>query len=137
MDTSIASILPGLASSLESAIPALPTSDSILPPANGITLLDAKNELFLSYLQTLALRNLAVIRSAKHGKINVGDLDAQLVKDLVKRRVYLEKGVRPLEDRLKYQIDKVVRAAEDEARGAVQKAAIAKQATSAPKNNEE
>ncbi|THY04447.1 hypothetical protein D6D01_10100 [Aureobasidium pullulans] len=137
MDTSIASILPGLTSSLESAIPALPTSDSILPPANGITLLDAKNELFLSYLQTLALRNLAVIRSAKHGKTNAGDLDAQLVKDLVKHRVYLEKGVRPLEDRLKYQIDKVVRAAEDEARGAVQKAAIAKQATSAPKNDED
>ncbi|KAI4716472.1 hypothetical protein E4T48_07332 [Aureobasidium sp. EXF-10727] len=131
MDTSLASILPGLTSSLESAIPALPTGDSILPPANGITLLDAKNELFLSYLQTLALRNLAVIRSAKDGKTNAGDLDDQLVRDLVKHRVYLEKGVRPLEDRLKYQIDKVVRAAEDEARGAVQKAAVAKQATKA------
>ncbi|KAH0009201.1 hypothetical protein KCU80_g21566, partial [Aureobasidium melanogenum] len=131
MDTSLASILSGLTSSLESAIPALPTSDSILPPANGITLLDAKNELFLSYLQTLALRNLAVIRSAKDGKTNAGDFDDQLVRDLVKHRVYLEKGVRPLEDRLKYQIDKVVRAAEDEARGAVQKAAVAKQSAAA------
>jgi len=137
MDTSLESILPGLTSSLESAIPALPTSDSILPPANGITLLDAKNELFLSYLQTLALRNLAVIRSAKHGKTSAADLDAQLVKDLVKHRVYLEKGVRPLEDRLKYQIDKVVRAAEDEARGAVQKAAVAKQSAAAPKDDED
>ncbi|KAI4746086.1 hypothetical protein E4T50_03565 [Aureobasidium sp. EXF-12298] len=131
MDTSLASILPGLTSSLESAIPALPTSDSILPPPNGITLLDAKNELFLSYLQTLALRNLAVIRSAKDGKTTPADFDDKLVRDLVKHRVYLEKGVRPLEDRLKYQIDKVVRAAEDEARGAVQKAAVAKQATAA------
>ncbi|KAG9811913.1 hypothetical protein KCU77_g19706, partial [Aureobasidium melanogenum] len=131
MDTSLASILSGLTNSLESAIPALPTSDSILPPANGITLLDAKNELFLSYLQTLALRNLAVIRNAKDGKTNAGDLDDQLVRDLVKHRVYLEKGVRPLEDRLKYQIDKVVRAAEDEARGVVQKAAVAKQSAAA------
>lgn len=131
MDTSLASILPGLTSSLESAIPALPTSDSILPPSNGITLLDAKNELFLSYLQTLALRNLAVIRSAKDGKTAPADFDDRLVRDLVKHRVYLEKGVRPLEDRLKYQIDKVVRAAEDEARGAVQKAAVAKQSASA------
>ncbi|KAI4802610.1 hypothetical protein E4T44_11518 [Aureobasidium sp. EXF-8845] len=129
MDTSLASILPGLTSSLESAIPALPTHDSILPPANGITLLDAKNELFLSYLQTLALRNLAVIRSAKDGKTTPADFDDKLVRDLVKHRVYLEKGVRPLEDRLKYQIDKVVRAAEDEARGAVQKAAVVKQST--------
>ncbi|KAH0351028.1 hypothetical protein KCU81_g2474, partial [Aureobasidium melanogenum] len=141
MDTSLASILSGLTSSLESAIPALPTSDSILPPANGITLLDAKNELFLSYLQTLALRNLAVIRSAKDGKTNAGEFDDQLVRDLVKHRVYLEKGVRPLEDRLKYQIDKVVRAAEDEARGVVQKAAVAKQsaaaATSAASDDEE
>ncbi|KAH0386812.1 hypothetical protein KCU92_g2317, partial [Aureobasidium melanogenum] len=131
MDTSLASILSGLTSSLESALPALPTSDSILPPVNGITLLDAKNELFLSYLQTLALRNLAVIRSAKDGKTNAGDFDDQLVRDLVKHRVYLEKGVRPLEDRLKYQIDKVVRAAEDEARGAVQKAAVAKRSAAA------
>jgi U3 small nucleolar ribonucleoprotein protein LCP5 len=131
MDTSLASILPGLTSSLESAIPALPTSDSILPPANGITLLDAKNELFLSYLQTLALRNLAVIRSAKDGKTAPVDFDNQLVRDLVKHRVYLEKGVRPLEDRLKYQIDKVVRAAEDEARGSAQKAAVVKQSTAA------
>lgn len=131
MDTSLSSVLPSLTSSLQAALPALPTNDTILPPANGITLLDAKNELFLSYLQTLALRNLAVIRSAKSGNPNAGDLDTQLVRDLVKHRVYLEKGVRPLEDRLKYQIDKVVRAAEDEARGAVQKAAVAKRTSAA------
>ncbi|KAI5239245.1 hypothetical protein E4T42_08745 [Aureobasidium subglaciale] len=137
MDTSLVSILPGLTSSLESAIPALPTTDSILPPANGITLLDAKNELFLSYLQTLALRNLAVIRSAKDGKNVAADFDNQLVRDLVKHRVFLEKGVRPLEDRLKYQIDKVVRAAEDEARGVVQKAAVAKQSAANSKADAE
>lgn len=137
VSTSISKALPGLTQSLESALPSLPTEEKIKPAKNGITLLDAKNEIFLSYLQTLALRNLAVIRSVgKHVKNKSAstngdassaldqDLDDQLVKDLVKHRVYLEKGVRPLEDRLKYQIDKVVRAAEDEAR--------AQEAASAP-----
>ncbi|KAL1310740.1 hypothetical protein AAFC00_000993 [Neodothiora populina] len=130
----VAEALPALTQSLTSALSGLPSEESILPPSNGITLLDAKNELFLSYLQTLALRNLAVIRSVgKHikGKSSADvtssvldqDLDDQMVKDLVKHRVYLEKGVRPLEDRLKYQIDKVVRAADDETRHEQQKSA--------------
>lgn len=141
VDTSIAKVLPGLTQSLQSALSGLPNQDSLVPPTDGITLLDAKNEIFLSYLQTLALRNLAVIRSVgkhiKHKSSSAnGDakgvldqsLDDQLVRDLVKHRVYLEKGVRPLEDRLKYQVDKVVRAADDEARAA-QKAASASSST--------
>lgn len=131
--TSVAQALPGLTQSLESALPGLPSEQTVIPPQNGITLLDAKNEMFLAYLQTLALRNLAVIRSVgKHIKNKAAStngesqplnqhLDDQMVKDLVKHRVYLEKGVRPLEDRLKYQIDKVVRAAEDEVRAEQQK----------------
>ncbi|KAJ9626479.1 hypothetical protein H2203_004111 [Taxawa tesnikishii (nom. ined.)] len=133
VDTSIAACLSSLTDAIGSAATALPSAESILPSENGITLLDAKNELFLSYLQALALRNLEVIRSVKkHISAQNGDaedttekdqkLDDQIVKDLVKHRVYLEKGVRPLEDRLKYQIDKVVRAADDEERAATQKA---------------
>jgi U3 small nucleolar ribonucleoprotein protein LCP5 len=44
------------------------------------------------------------------------DLDSKVVNKLVELRIYLEKGVRPLEGRLKYQIDKVLRAADDAAR---------------------
>lgn len=138
-ETSIAAALPLLTSSLESAIPALPNHETILPPSNGITLLDAKNDIFLAYLQTLALRNLAVIRSVgKHVKNKTAstngdakasaldsDLDEQLVKDLVKHRVYLEKGVRPLEERFKFEIDRAVRAADDETRAEQQKSAAA------------
>jgi U3 small nucleolar ribonucleoprotein protein LCP5 len=137
MDTTITRLLHGLTASVESALPALPTSETILPPANGITLLDAKNDLFLCYLQTLALRNLAVIRSAKAGKSLAGDLDKQLVRDLVKHRVYLERGVRPLEERLKYQIDKVVRAAEDQARRDIQKAVGAAKPTASTRINKD
>ena len=139
IETSITNALPGLTQSIESALTGLPTRSTISPRENGITLLDAKNEIFLSYLQTLALRNLAVIRSVgKHVKnkssITEGaapsvlnqHIDDQIVKDLVKHRVYLEKGVRPLEDRLKYQIDKVVRAADDEARASASSAASIK-----------
>jgi U3 small nucleolar ribonucleoprotein protein LCP5 len=43
-------------------------------------------------------------------------LDDAVIVKLVELRVYLEKGVRPLEGRLKYQIDKVLRAADDLAR---------------------
>ncbi|GAB7351590.1 hypothetical protein MBLNU459_g2212t1 [Dothideomycetes sp. NU459] len=141
MESPIAAALPGLTASLESALPALPSADSIVAPENGITLLDAKNDIFLAYLQTLALRNLAVIRSVgKHIQSKKSEsktidqaLDDQLVKNLVAHRVYLEKGVRPLEDRLKYQIDKVVRAADDEARDEAQKASASASTSSKTK----
>ncbi|KAK4982940.1 hypothetical protein LTR66_009024 [Elasticomyces elasticus] len=125
--------LANLTDSLESATSSLPDISKILPPEKGVDLLDVKNELFLSYLQTLALRNLAVIRSLSKftsSRTNDGEEDEQdaqdlnklLVKKLIEHRVYLEKGVRPLEGRLKYTIDKVVRAAEDEARTSTHRA---------------
>jgi len=130
---SVIDTLPSLVESIKSASATLPEDLTYKIPENGISLLDAKNEIFLSYLQTLALRNLEVIRSVRHvlAKNNGGSskkdaeagtsaeskrLQEQMVKDLVRHRVYLEKGVRPLEERLRYQIDKVVRAAEDEDR---------------------
>ncbi|KAF4547195.1 U3 small nucleolar ribonucleoprotein LCP5-like protein [Elsinoe fawcettii] len=122
--------LASIQASIEAASSVLPTSDSILPPENGISLLDAKNEIFLSYLQSLALRNLEVIRSVRKFLPNKQDtngtskdtskLQDEIVEDLVKQRVYLEKGVRPLEDRLKYTIDKTLRAAEEQERKAQQ-----------------
>jgi len=85
-----------------------------LPVKDGISLLDVKNELFLSYLQNLVFLIILKLRHRKNGNATDEDgLGKAVVKKLVELQVYLEKGVRPLEARLKYQIDKVLRAADD------------------------
>ena len=117
-DTSITKTLSSFTSAAESTVQGLPDVEALLPPENGISLLDAKNEIFLSYLQALALRNLNVIRTLKEGR-NWQDLKSvsdEITSKLVEHRVYLERGVRPLEQKIKYQIDKVVKAADDEER---------------------
>jgi U3 small nucleolar ribonucleoprotein protein LCP5 len=126
-DSSLASLLSSLTSSLHSATSSIPDEAAILPPKDGISLLDTKNELLLSYLQNLVFLILVKVRNgtlleksqadsgADEGRAD-GGLGAEVVKKLVELRVYLEKGVRPLEGRLKYQIDKVLRAAGDAAR---------------------
>lgn len=124
---SVQSLLTDFSKSCDSAIEALPELSAIAPPEHGVSLLDVKNELFLSYLQTLALRNLVIIRSIKEGQSfeDVQELNDTLTKTLVQQRVYLEKGVRPLEQRIKYQVDKVIRAASDEEVDAAKKQAQA------------
>ena len=62
---------------------------------------------------------LKVRNRTSHSEDEEGDLDAPVVKKLVELQLYLEKGVRPLESRLKYQIDKVLRAADDARRAIV------------------
>jgi len=123
-DTSLSSLLATLTSALDSASKTVPSEETALPPKDGISLLDVKNELLLSYLQHLVFLILLKIRKLRsntdiqeHGN----DLRDDAVKKLVALRVYLEKGVRPLESKLKYQIDKVVRAADDAAHSAEQK----------------
>lgn len=120
---SLTDILAEFTTSTETAIAGLPTADSLSPPENGITLFDTKNEIFLAYLQALALRNLNVIRSIKDGvdAEEAQKLSAEITKKLVEHRVYLEKGVRPLEQKLKYQVDRVVKLADDEERAIRQK----------------
>jgi len=114
--TSITALLTKLTSSIESALEPLPDITSVLPHTDGISLLDTKSELLLSYLQNLVFLILVKIRNQKHDEqqnqddsVNVAD---EIVHKLVELRVYLEKGVRPLETKLKYQIDKVLRAAD-------------------------
>ncbi|GAM86632.1 hypothetical protein ANO11243_046470 [Dothideomycetidae sp. 11243] len=123
---SIAGTLPSLTDSLQSANTSVPTRDVLQPPEDGISLFDAKNEIFLSYLQSLALRNLELIRDVREivagrkaleNGITSTSISNEVVDDLIRRRVYLEKGVRPLEERLKYTVDKVVRAAAEGNRG--------------------
>lgn len=122
---SLSSLLSSFTTALDSAASVVPAEESILPPANGISLLNVKNELLLSYIQHLTFLLLLKLRQSPRVKDIVkpeaDDVEQEaVVKKLVELRVYLEKGVRPLEGRLKYQIDKVVNAVEDADRAAQQ-----------------
>ncbi|KAK7552560.1 Sas10/Utp3/C1D family-domain-containing protein [Phyllosticta citricarpa] len=131
-DNSLTALLSNLKASLTSASEIVPDQDAVLPPKDGISLLDVKNELLLSYLQNLVFLILLKIKNAPGAADQrddttegASDLNDQVVKKLVELRLYLEKGVRPLEAKLKYQIDKVIRAAEDAARLEAQRSAAA------------
>jgi U3 small nucleolar ribonucleoprotein protein LCP5 len=114
VETSLPVLLKTLTQSLSSALESTPESTSIVPPKDGISLLDVKNDLLLSYLQNLVF--LIILKLRNRESEDDERLDDAVVQKLVEMRVYLEKGVRPLEGRLKYQIDKVLRAADDAAR---------------------
>ncbi|KAL1954739.1 hypothetical protein VTO42DRAFT_739 [Malbranchea cinnamomea] len=135
--SSLSQLLETIQSSLSSAISSLPSvkpldesSDadlaSIVPPADGISLLDTKSEILLSYLQNLVFLILLQVRQLSASTQPDGtaqqdtDTGSQVLRavtqKLVELRVYLERGVRPLEGKLKYQIDKVLKAAEDQQR---------------------
>lgn len=120
--SSFQATLHSLSDSLSSAVSSLPAHDpsatsevSILAPADGISLLDTKNEILLSYLQNLVFLVLLQVRELSATKQRDDDAVSQsnVVKKLTELRVYLERGVRPLEGKLKYQIDKILKAAED------------------------
>ena len=120
MSLSLPSLIANLTSSLESSAAVSPENNLILPPDNGLSLLDMKNECFLSYLQNLTFMVILKIRHAKC-KVNTeedhsdrcesNDLEQDIIRKLVEVRHYIEKGVLPLESRMKYQLDKVLRAA--------------------------
>ncbi|MCJ1477453.1 hypothetical protein MMC13_006124 [Lambiella insularis] len=119
-------LLATLTSSVKSATLSLPAASDIEPPVDGISLLDTKNELLLSYLQNLVFLIVLKLRDVSfEPKTQPGgqvldrsqadcSVREEAVAKLVELRVYLERGVKPLEGKLRYQIDKVIRAAEDE-----------------------
>jgi U3 small nucleolar ribonucleoprotein protein LCP5 len=115
-DNSLESLLATLTTSIQSATEVLP-AENIIPPKDGISLFDVKSEILLSYLQNLVFLILLKLRSRKGDKKEL-DLHPQdeVIQKLVGLRIYLEKGVRPLESRLKYQIDKILRSADDATR---------------------
>ncbi|OAL01449.1 hypothetical protein IQ06DRAFT_325995 [Phaeosphaeriaceae sp. SRC1lsM3a] len=129
VDNSVESLLTTLVSSIQSATEALPAED-ILPPKEGISLLDVKNDLLLSYLQNLVFLILLKLKARSKESDAQKEIGLQphdeVVQKLVELRVYLEKGVRPLENRLKYNIDKIIRTADDAARKLAQPAAKTK-----------
>ncbi len=113
-------LLSTLTESLTSAAVSLPEPTALAFPTEGISLLDTKNELLLSYLQNLAFLIILKIRnysptasdSPSRGS-GIEELNDEVTKKLVELRVYIEKGVRPLEGRLKYQLDKLLVAASE------------------------
>ncbi|ROT42931.1 hypothetical protein SODALDRAFT_327097 [Sodiomyces alkalinus F11] len=114
--SSLPALLDSLTQSLTSTLDAAPKVSSIQQPQDGISLLHVKNELLLAYLQNLVFLILLKLRNAKsqNGSSDKNDDDTDpVVKKLVELRLYLEKGVRPLEDKLRYQIEKILRAADD------------------------
>lgn len=129
-------LLQTLTSSLQEASTALPNANttadsgpSVIPPTNGLSLLDTKSEIFLSYLQNLSFLTLLNVesleqsgRSGEGEKVDGSLFDKTMFK-LNELRVYLERGIKPLESRLKYQVDKVLNAADDEARDTAMKKA--------------
>jgi U3 small nucleolar ribonucleoprotein protein LCP5 len=132
VDTSLPGLLNTLTASLTSATSAFPSqSDTLLPPADGISLLDVKNELLLSYLQNLVFLIILKLRNDPEN----ARLGTEATKKLNEQRVYLEKGVRPLEGKLKYQIDKVLRAADEAERSQVTKKALPKKSNAAEAMN--
>ncbi len=135
---SLPTLLSSLTGSLTSSLSSLPSPSAIQPPPSSFSLLSTKNELFLSYLQNLTFLIILTLRgpsggtelpksssshseskAATEGKNNensAAHLRDAVVEKLIELRVYLEKGVRPLEGRLKYQLDKLLLAAADHAR---------------------
>ncbi|KAI5862026.1 hypothetical protein GGS23DRAFT_123304 [Durotheca rogersii] len=128
---SIPALLDSLTNALTSALEATSRVDGTIEPTeNGVSLLDVKNELLLSYLQNLVFLILIKIRqySKPHSPSDIRNRDGQepdqrnpfdsVVRRLVELRLYLDKGVRPLEEKLHFQFDKILRAADDADRAA-------------------
>ncbi|KAI0970149.1 Sas10/Utp3/C1D family protein [Xylaria arbuscula] len=113
----LSALLDSLNTSLSSAVEATPKLVGLDEPENGVSLLSVKNELLLSYLHNLVFLILMKIRNAKNGDDDSSQTSAEIsdavVKKLVELRLYLDKGVRPLEERLRFQLDKILRAADD------------------------
>lgn len=108
-------LLSTLTESLNSATSSLPEPTALAPPNEGISLLNIKNELLLSYLQNLVFLIIVKLRNQAPTALQDGssehtpdEINGEVTKKLVELRVYIEKGVRPLESRLKYQLDKLL-----------------------------
>lgn len=116
--TTLPALLASLTQSLSLAQEGTSKISTIEHPKDGISLLDVKNELLLSYLQNLVFLILVKLRNAKSdgkdaSKEKNQDLDEVVRSKLVELRLYLEKGARPLEEKLRFSIDRFLRTAED------------------------
>lgn len=113
--STLPALLESLSQSLTSAQEVAPRLTEIDHQKDGISLLDVKNELLLSYLQNLVFLILLKLRNAKSDTATDDDiqLDDAVRSKLVELRLYLEKGARPLEEKLKFSIERFLRTAQD------------------------
>lgn len=132
-----ADLLKSLTEALESAATAFPVDEqNFFPPSDGISLLDIKNDLLLSYLQNLVFLILLRLRNSQVESVAINTaLNDEVIRKLIELRVYIDRGVRPLEGRLRYQIDKVLRAAEETERAAALKTKSSKKISSKKRVN--
>ncbi|TQW00473.1 hypothetical protein V2A60_001552 [Cordyceps javanica] len=113
--TTLSALLEQLTQSLSLTQEAAPALATIEHPKDGISLLDVKNEVLLSYLENLVFLILLKIRSNKGSPQTSKDdkLDEEVRSKLVELRLYLEKGARPLEEKLRFSIERFLRTADD------------------------
>jgi U3 small nucleolar ribonucleoprotein protein LCP5 len=102
-------LLETISTAMESTSSALPSSVPSTP--NGLSLLDLKNNLLLSYIQNLALLTLSKLSTPNLTLKSSGSQD--IIWNLIQDRVHIEKGVLPLETKIGYQIRKLLRSAEE------------------------
>lgn len=82
-------------------------SATLLQPLEGMSLLAAKSNAMLAYVNNLALVVLAHVERLSGNADGARDA---AVRGTVQQRVAMEKGIKPLEKKLAYQLDKMVRA---------------------------
>ncbi|OBA22856.1 hypothetical protein METBIDRAFT_35197 [Metschnikowia bicuspidata var. bicuspidata NRRL YB-4993] len=75
----------------------------------GMSLLSLKSSSLLSYVNNLVLVILSHLERLRDDKTDIEALKLEAVMATVKQRVTLEKGIKPLEKKLSYQLDKMVR----------------------------
>ncbi|KAM9902240.1 hypothetical protein OXX69_008398 [Metschnikowia pulcherrima] len=75
----------------------------------GMSLLSLKSSSLLSYVNNLVLIILAHLERLQADGSEIEPLRLEAVVASVKQRVTLEKGIKPLEKKLSYQLDKMVR----------------------------
>ncbi|KAK6331442.1 hypothetical protein TWF730_004524 [Orbilia blumenaviensis] len=121
---SLTTLLSTLTTSLTSTANSLPSAPTT-SQSSGLSLLDLKNDVFLSYLHHLSYLLLFRIRNRSLGVPSTTDKDGdavvagdttgaeELLSTLATLRLWLEKGVKPCENKLKYQIEKVLKAASE------------------------
>ncbi|CEP22352.1 LCP5 [Cyberlindnera jadinii] len=76
----------------------------------GVSLLDLKNNAMLSYINDIVLIILARIEATKTNDVSkIDELKDKAVRGSIVQRVTMERGIKGLEKKLQYQLDKMVR----------------------------
>ncbi|CAH6719365.1 U3 small nucleolar ribonucleoprotein protein Lcp5p [[Candida] jaroonii] len=74
----------------------------------NVSLLDLKNNSILSYINNLTLIILSQIQRIE-GDEQVDDVREKAIENSIIQRITLEKGIKPLEKKLNYQLEKMIR----------------------------